>query len=213
MSSNLFGKTITIVGGSGYIGLSIAREAANLGAKVNAVSRSGEPKYQFDEPWARKIKWYKGDAMFPRTFENILEESDAVVHAIGASLDTVFSNLKAPGSEGSYEQVNYETAKNIGLKLNEFKTDKKLVFLSASSQIPFIPRFRESKWKAEEFLFDLPDIRTTVLRPGYVYSPDQPLKYTFSFLVSAYAYLFAFTNGVTPYESNFKQWLKKVMVS
>lgn len=108
--------------------------------------------------------------------------------------------------------MNYATAKLIGAKLNEMKGNKKLVFLSASSNIPFVKRYRENKWKAEEFLFNLPAVKTTVLRPGFVYSKEQTLKYGFSYLVSAYAYLYAFVNGMTPFESKFKQYLKHVMV-
>lgn len=132
MTSNLFGKTLCIVGGSGYIGMAIAKEAVNLGAKVHAISRTGSPKYTYNEPWVRKIKWHKGNAMYPNSFENILEESDAVIHTIGTSVDTSFTKFAKAGEEGTYEHMNYETAVSVGSKLNEIK-DKKMVYLSASS--------------------------------------------------------------------------------
>jgi uncharacterized protein YbjT (DUF2867 family) len=40
---SLIQKSITIIGGSGYIGQNIAKKALKLGLKVNSVSRSGKP--------------------------------------------------------------------------------------------------------------------------------------------------------------------------
>lgn len=56
-------KTLTIIGGTGYIGSSLARSAASLGFKVNAVSRKGYPSNS--NPNDSKINWVKGSAMDP----------------------------------------------------------------------------------------------------------------------------------------------------
>lgn len=56
-------KTLTIIGGTGYIGSSLARSAVALGFKVNAISRKGYPLNT--NPNDSKINWIKGSAMNP----------------------------------------------------------------------------------------------------------------------------------------------------
>lgn len=209
MTSSLTGRTLCIIGGNGFVGQHIAKEASNLGAKVLCVSRSGKPRKEITEPWGARVNWIKGDAMNPNSFESVLQDSDAVVHTIGTLIDTSITQGKKPGQEGTYEHMNRETAKAIGQKLSEIK-GKKLVFLSASKAPPFLQRYITNKFQAEEFLFGLPHLRTTVLRPGFIYSENDPLKKGLSYVVNGYAHLFNFINGITPYESNFKQWLKNV---
>jgi len=209
MTSSLTGRTLCIIGGNGFIGQAIAKEASNLGAKVLCISRSGKPRKEISEPWGVRVNWIKGDAMNPNSFESVLQESDAVVHTVGTLIDTSITRGKQPGEEGTYEHMNRETAKAIGQKLSEIG-GKKLVFLSASKAPPLINRYITTKFQAEEFLFGLPHLRTTVLRPGYVYSDQDRVKKALSYIVDGYAHTFNFINGITPYESKLKQWLKNV---
>ena len=63
---------------------------------------------------------------------------------------------------------------------------KKLVYLSASGHPPFIPRYAITKEQAEKFLLELPNLKTTILKPGFIYSYSQrkwsiPLAYSIDF--------------------------------
>ena len=160
-----------VVGASGYVGSAVARNAVKLGINTVCVSRRGEPgSYPLRSPL---VRWVKGDAMFPGKFSEELAKADGVVHTIGTLIDTTVTKGKKPGDEGSYEQMNYETAKRVGDALQELKADKKIVYISANMHPPLLPRYLETKHKAENYLNSLPNVRSTALRPGFIVSRDQ----------------------------------------
>lgn len=166
--ANLQGKKLLIVGGNGYVGSEVGRQALALGAHVMSVSRSGKPKR--NEPWNDQIEWIKGDALTPASFEKKLEEADAVVHSLGTLIDTSFTRLSKPGQYGTYEHLNRETARAIGAKLEQIGGNKKITYISASKAPPFIKRYLTTKLEAENYLFGLKNVRASVLRPGFIYS-------------------------------------------
>lgn len=169
---SIYGKKLLIIGGNGYVGSAIARQAVSLGAKVTSVSRSGRPKTR--QPWDSKVEWIPGDALKPESFEGPIRESDAVVHTVGVLLDSSFTKFKQPGDEGTYEVLNRDTAKAVGSLLNEIG-GKKMVYISASQGAGFTTRYLDTKREAEEFLLQLPKVKVSILRPGFIYSStDRP---------------------------------------
>lgn len=194
MASSLAGRTLCILGGNGFVGSVLAQQAVNLGANVYAVSRSGDPSSK--SAWTNKVHWVKGDSMHPETFKNVLEQSEAVVHTIGTIIDTSLTQMKNPGEQGTYEHMNLETAKSIGKALGDLNQNKKMVYLSASRAPPFLKRYLDTKIEAENYLFSIPSIRTTVLRPGFIYSDDQPHKKLLSYPLGIYANTFKFVDRV-----------------
>ncbi|EGR30406.1 nad-dependent epimerase dehydratase, putative [Ichthyophthirius multifiliis] len=177
----LHGKSLCIVGGTGYLGSAIARQAFYLGAKVSSISRSGAPK-QLQE-WQKNIEYIQADASNPDSFEVQLLQSDATIYTIGTLIDTSITKRSNPGEPGTYEHLNRDCAMKIGNKLNDFSVQKKLVYLSAQGHPPFIHRYIETKEQAEKYLLDLNNVKTCVLKPGFIYSYQErkwsiPLKYT-----------------------------------
>jgi len=207
MKTSLAGRTLCIIGGNGYVGSAIARQAIDLGAKVYSVNRSG--KLNSPAPWVEQVTWIKGDALSPNDFSDVLQESEAVVHTVGTLIDTSITKFSKPGAEGTYEHVNRETAKAIGQKLNEFKDNKKIVYFSASKAPPFIPRYLTTKLEAEDFLFNLSDVRASILRPGFITSNERLSKKLLKYPVNIYSSIFNFFDGITPYESRLKPFVKK----
>ena len=174
------GKKLSIIGGTGYIGLSIAKRAATWGISVNAISRKGQPASSF--PFPSNITFVKGSAMDPEGISEILKQSDAVIHTVGTLIDSTVFGGKKPGDPGSYEQMNRDTAIKIGNKLNDFNKKQKIVYISANKAPPILDRYIKTKREAEQHLLNLPGIRTTILRPGFVVSAKErlwsvPMKY------------------------------------
>lgn len=176
-------KTISVIGGSGYVGINVLKEAIKLDWKVNSISRSGKPKNEIDNS-LNNVNWVKGDALSPDQYTEILKESDAIIHTVGTLLDSTLFNKAKPGDLGSYEHLNLETAKSIGKKINEINNDskkRKMIYLSASKAPFFLERYITTKREAEKFLFGLNNINCSILRPGYIINIEQrkallPLK-------------------------------------
>lgn len=164
-------KIISVIGGSGYLGLNILKEASKLkNVTLYSVSRSGKPA---DVAMSDKINWVKGDALQPNKFEDILKESDIVIHTVGTLIDSSVTKFAKPGENGTYEQLNFETAKQIGDKLNELSDPskkKKMIYISASRAPPLLERYITTKRKAEDHIKELPNLTYTILRPGFIIS-------------------------------------------
>jgi len=200
MPSFLSGKVLTVVGGSGYVGSNITKQAVALGAKVYSINRSGRPA--IESPWTSQVNWVKGDAMNTKPYEDVLKESDAVIHTVGTLIDTSITKGRPSGEVGTYEHMNRETAKSIGNALNELKSNKKIVYISGEKAPPLIQRYITTKREAEDYLFKLENLRVTVLRPGFIYNRTErpwslPLKYGLNF----YSAVFGVVNSVVPKET------------
>jgi nucleoside-diphosphate-sugar epimerase len=184
----LSGKTLCIIGANGYVGSHVAQQALTMGAKIISVSRSGRPP-QKSGAWAQQVKWTQGNALHPEKFEDVLRESDAVVHTVATLFDSSIRQFKKPGEPGTYEEMNRDAAIALGSKLAELK-DKKMIYFSASKSIPMIPRYLKTKLEAEDFLFSQKDLRVTAMRPGIIYAKDIPFRYALKFPTDIYASLF-----------------------
>ena len=79
---------LLVVGGTGFLGKAICRNAINRGMQVFALSRNGRPSQI--EDWAKEIEYVKGDSLDPTSYENILKDVDAVIHTVGTLLDNRF---------------------------------------------------------------------------------------------------------------------------
>lgn len=53
-------------------------------------------------------------------------------------------------------------------------------------------------------------MKTSILRPGYIYADNEPITKFFGYIHDGYTYFWRFINGITPYESSFKQFLKNI---
>ncbi len=210
MTSLLAGRTLCIVGGNGFVGSAVAQQAVNLGAKVYAVSRSG--KTNVKAQWVDKVNWVKGDSLHPETFKDVLKESDTVVHSIGILLDSSVTQFKKPGEEGTYEHMNRDTAIAVGNAFNEFGEKKSFVYVSGSKSPPFLPRYLTTKIQAENHLLNLPNLRTTILKPGFISSNEVPLKKLLSYPVGIYAHTTRFLRQIVGPDTGLDNLLQKIEV-
>lgn len=203
---SLKGKTLLIVGGSGYVGSATARHAAKLGINTVCVSRKGEPSTAGSSYGS--IRWVKGDSMRPKEFREELKQADGVIHTIGTLIDTTVTSNKRPGDVGTYEQMNFETAKRVGDELNDINMNKKIVYLSADAHPPMLKRYLSTKLDAEEYLRSLPHIRATALRPGFIWSKDaRPWSLPLKSFLSLENSIYQKVNNFLP-ESKAKETLK-----
>lgn len=164
-------KNVLIVGGTGFVGNAFLRQALLYGSlKLSSVSRHLPPATsRFDN-----VTYIQGDSLKPEDFQEAVREADVIIHSVGVLIDSHVQGKAEIGGEGSYEQINFETARNLGQLANSFDDKKRRFFyISANVGLPFVPRYMLAKQAAEEYLGRLENIDFTTFRPGFLYAGQQ----------------------------------------
>ncbi|CAI5496761.1 unnamed protein product [Closterium sp. Naga37s-1] len=73
---------IVVMGGNGFVGSAICRNAIGRGIEVASVNRSGQPSRS--EAWIKEVEWIKGDALNPSSWKQHLQGATGVVSCVGA---------------------------------------------------------------------------------------------------------------------------------
>jgi len=156
---------LLVVGGSGFIGRAICRQAVAAGHEVRSVSRSGRPEDAAGS-WVDRVEWTSADLFSPHTWRDRLRGVDAVVHSVGIAHET-------PREGATFERLNGDSAIITALEAERAGVDT-YVFLSSAANYPTARRaYLQSKRRAERAVENL-NMETVVLRPGAVYGPEQP---------------------------------------
>ena len=113
-------QKVLVLGGSGFVGNTIAQIAANSGAEVIAISRRGQVEGLSPN---KNIAYVKGDAASESDMSAIFDQYgpfDAVVHAIGLLLDNesglasynkiASGSGSVPGQDSSYDRITRQTS-------------------------------------------------------------------------------------------------------
>ncbi|KAJ2788114.1 hypothetical protein GGI15_000135 [Coemansia interrupta] len=181
MSRRLF-----VVGGTGFVGQAVCRQALAQGWAVVSLSRHGAPPRQANAPPG--IHWVRGDALNPSTFAAHLHGCSAVVHSVGVLLESNYKPLANLGSTqaarqnptqaASYEQANRDTALSVWRTACATPGINAFAYLSAADALPGLdPRYISTKREAEGVILkgQGEGVRPVVVRPGFLYSSDRPV--------------------------------------
>ncbi|CAD6929223.1 unnamed protein product [Tilletia controversa] len=101
-------QRIFVVGGSGFLGSAIVKQAVARGWEVVSISPSGRP---FTTPaghrpgWSTSplIRWQSADALRPETYADELRSCTAVVHTIGILLESDYKGGRSRTAGGAQE--------------------------------------------------------------------------------------------------------------
>ncbi|KAF2104493.1 NAD dependent epimerase/dehydratase family protein-like protein [Rhizodiscina lignyota] len=92
-------KKIVVCGGSGFLGSRVCKAAVARNWDVTAVSRSGEPQWQYvtasstPPSWSKSVQWERADILKPSTYDPFLSGADAVVHSMGILLEADYKRV------------------------------------------------------------------------------------------------------------------------
>ena len=164
--------SLLIFGGNGFVGSAATRWALSQGVKVTCVSRSGRPRVQ--EPWQAQVSYIKGDILEPASYSQHLPNATAVVHSIGVLFDSRTPLNLFNVYQGSYEQMNRDSALILLKELA--KQPKPFVYVSAERGMFFSPRYLSTKREVEAYLAQQTTVPYAVVRPGFMYRENTPLK-------------------------------------
>eukprot|EP00898_Chlorokybus_atmophyticus_P003661 jgi/Chlat1/4296/Chrsp29S04556 len=151
---------IVVIGGNGFVGSHVCKEAMARGIDVTSINRSGPPKEH--AAWVHKVNWVQSDVFDTESWKPELQGAKAVVSCLGAF-----------GSNDFMERINgdanvsaVETAASAGVP--------RFVYVSAHNfQIPgpLLRGYFEGKRKAEAAILTFYPETGVILRPGMIYGP------------------------------------------
>jgi len=136
---------LLVLGGNGYAGREICKNAIKAGYQVTSLSRRGQNPLPNDE-LLQQVTWTAGNALDTATINAAVAKSDAVVHAIGLLFDaksglTPLNNIVSGSrsqvdmEESTYDNITRQTAINM---LNACKSKPALPSVLGGSPMPFV---------------------------------------------------------------------------
>lgn len=149
---------ILVLGGNGFVGSAVCKQAVAQGISVVSLSRSGRPAIL--EPWVDQVTWVSGD-VFLTEWDSLLDGVQAVISTLGLI-----------GPNDQMEKINAD-ANIIAVNAAKKAGVSKFVYISVHDYN--LPEFAlnngyfAGKRKAEaEILSAFPNTGT-ILRPGFIY--------------------------------------------
>ncbi|XP_073103504.1 uncharacterized protein At1g32220, chloroplastic isoform X2 [Elaeis guineensis] len=74
-------KKLLVLGGNGFVGSHVCREALERGLSVSSLSRSGRSSIR--ESWADKVVWHQGNLLVPDSLKDVMNGVTAVISCVG----------------------------------------------------------------------------------------------------------------------------------
>uniref|UniRef100_A0A0E0CLY4 NAD(P)-binding domain-containing protein n=1 Tax=Oryza meridionalis TaxID=40149 RepID=A0A0E0CLY4_9ORYZ len=149
---------LLVLGGNGFVGSHVCKEALDKGFTVASLNRSGKPS--ISESWADKVIWNKGNLLEPDSLKDIMEGVSAVVSCVGGF-----------GSNSYMYKIN-GTANINAIRVAAEKGIKRFVYVSAAD-FGFVnyllQGYYEGKRATEAELLSKFTYGGVILRPGFIH--------------------------------------------
>ncbi|KAL4185581.1 hypothetical protein AMTRI_Chr10g231360 [Amborella trichopoda] len=155
-------EKLLVLGGNGFVGSHVCREALEHGLSVSSLSRSGRSSVH--GAWADQVIWHQGNLLVPETWKDVLNGVTSVISCVGGF-----------GSNSYMYKIN-GTANINAIRAAAEQGVKRFVYISAAdfSIANFILRgYYEGKKAAEVELMSKFPYGGVILRPGFIYGTRQ----------------------------------------
>ena len=156
----LEGKTVLVIGGTGFVGCLVVEQLAQAGARVKVLARNA-PRAGYLKPLGGvgQIALLGGDALNDEVLADAIKGSDIVINTIG---------ILAERGKQRFEAIQAELPKRIGKIATKFKV-KRVIHLSAiGADIGSKSRYASSKGRGEANL-KKSFRKATILRPSLIF--------------------------------------------
>ncbi|GLT44460.1 hypothetical protein SLA2020_183700 [Shorea laevis] len=151
-------EKLLVLGGNGFVGSHICREALDRGLSVASLSRSG--RSSLHDSWANSVIWHKGDLLGSDSWNEALNGVTSVISCVGGF-----------GSNSYMYKIN-GTANINAIRAASEKGVKKFVYISAADfglANYLLQGYYEGKRAAETELLTKFPYGGVILRPGFIY--------------------------------------------
>ncbi|KAE8732532.1 NAD(P)-binding Rossmann-fold superfamily protein isoform 2 [Hibiscus syriacus] len=151
-------EKLLVLGGNGFVGSHICREALNRGLSVASLSRSGGSSLH--DSWAKDVTWHKGNLLSSDSWKEALDGVISVISCIGGF-----------GSNSYMYKIN-GTANVNAIRAAAEKGVKRFVYISAADfglANYLLKGYYEGKRAAETELLTKFPYGGVILRPGFIH--------------------------------------------
>ncbi|ONI33006.1 hypothetical protein PRUPE_1G399300 [Prunus persica] len=151
-------EKLLVLGGNGFVGSHVCREALDRGLSVASLSRSG--RSSLHDPWASNVTWHKGNLLSPESLKDALDGVTSVISCVGGF-----------GSNSYMYKIN-GTANINAIRAASEQGVKRFVYVSAADfgVVNYLLRgYYEGKRAAETELLTKFPYGGVILRPGFIY--------------------------------------------
>ncbi|KAG6496582.1 hypothetical protein ZIOFF_044450 [Zingiber officinale] len=95
---------ILVLGGNGFVGSHVCKEALARGFSVASLSRSGRPSIK--ELWADEVEWYKGNLLEPESLKDAMRDATSVEYPDSVVWFSILANYVLEASFGLVYKPN-----------------------------------------------------------------------------------------------------------
>ncbi|XP_022756303.1 uncharacterized protein At1g32220, chloroplastic-like [Durio zibethinus] len=151
-------EKLLVLGGNGFVGSHICREALNRGLTVASLSRSG--RSSLHDSWAKNVAWLQGNLLSSNSWKEALNGVTSVISCVGGF-----------GSNSYMYKIN-GTANINAIRAAAEKGVKRFVYISAADfglANYLLQGYYEGKRAAETELLTKFPYGGVILRPGFIY--------------------------------------------
>ncbi|XP_031276441.1 uncharacterized protein At1g32220, chloroplastic [Pistacia vera] len=151
-------EKLLVLGGNGFVGSHICREALDRGLTVASLSRSG--RSSLHDSWANNVIWHQGNLLSPDSWKEALNGVTAIISCVGGF-----------GSNSYMYKIN-GTANINAIRAASEKGVKRFVYISAADfgiANYLLHGYYEGKKSAETELLTKFPYGGVILKPGFIY--------------------------------------------
>ncbi|CAA7397860.1 unnamed protein product [Spirodela intermedia] len=151
-------EKLLVLGGNGFVGSHVCKEAVAKGISVSSLNRSGKPCVR--ESWADSVMWHQGNLLLPDSWKDAFNGVTAVISCVGGF-----------GSNSQMYKIN-GTANINAIRAAAEKGVKRFVYISAADfgLVNYLLRgYYEGKKATEAELLSKFPYGGVILRPGFIH--------------------------------------------
>ncbi|XP_047326843.1 uncharacterized protein At1g32220, chloroplastic-like [Impatiens glandulifera] len=149
---------LLVLGGNGFVGSHVCKQALDQGLTVASLSRSGKPS--INEQWVHNVTWRRGDLLSPDSLKEAFSDATAVISCVGGF-----------GSNSFMYKLN-GTANINAIRTAADQGVKRFVYISAADfgiVNYLLQGYYEGKRAAETELLNKYLYGGVILRPGFIH--------------------------------------------